>query len=407
MTSRLSRVVGSNVNCYQNVLDGPLGNKRSLMVGGASDRFEGIGDASFGPAITTGSSPNGVERGHVPCNNGGGSGFKSDSLIILFSQLVESGYLQHPVEEMRICESHHGYVFLTGQYAYKVRKPHKIEGICDYSTLQSREFLLNKEIELNRVFGHDIYIRVMPVYKTAEGRFNEHGEGVLVEHLLKMRQMPPGSLLFEYFESGMDLQESEIDDLANIIAKFHSSTERVSTFNWEAFERQSEFVVGKAVGNHLSQNTSSFAQTMKGLVRDYHVIIDDRVAQGMVRDIHGDLRLENIFYTGGRFYPFDRIEFNDAFRRQDVARDVGAVMSDLLVLGQKGLAELFAGAYFAHIPGAKNDRILRLFIALRSCVNSMVNHDLSVGSNDVSYAGRRRLLSQQYLNVAIDTVQGV
>ena len=70
-----------------------------------------------------------------------------------FQALIYQHFLPHPVENFEVCESHLGWVFLTGPYAYKMRKPVAIEGLVDYSTPEKRRHFLSLELQLNREFG--------------------------------------------------------------------------------------------------------------------------------------------------------------------------------------------------------------------------------------------------------------
>src|SRR3989338_11531789 len=115
-----------------------------------------------------------------------------------FQALIDQHFLPHPVENFEVCESHLGWVFLTGPYAYKMRKPVAIEGLVDYSTPEKRRHFLSLELQLNREFGHDIYRRLIPVHQDSAGRYNSEGRGLCVDSLLQMKQMPPASLLSQY-----------------------------------------------------------------------------------------------------------------------------------------------------------------------------------------------------------------
>ena len=69
------------------------------------------------------------------------------------SQLVES--LQnpksypHPVNQVTLVETHISWVFLTGQYVYKIKKP-VLFSFVDFSTLEKRRWFCEEEVRLNR-----------------------------------------------------------------------------------------------------------------------------------------------------------------------------------------------------------------------------------------------------------------
>jgi aminoglycoside phosphotransferase family enzyme len=55
----------------------------------------------------------------------------------LIRQLLEPAAYPHEVGEIRVIETHISWVILTGDYAYKVKKPVAF-GFLDFSTLEDR-----------------------------------------------------------------------------------------------------------------------------------------------------------------------------------------------------------------------------------------------------------------------------
>ena len=108
------------------------------------------------------------------------------------SQLVES--LQnpksypHPVNQVTLVETHISWVFLTGQYVYKIKKPVDL-GFLDFTTLEKRRYFCQQEVDLNRRLAPDVYLGVIPI--TADKNcYLLAGPGEAVEYAVKMRQLP-------------------------------------------------------------------------------------------------------------------------------------------------------------------------------------------------------------------------
>ena len=77
-------------------------------------------------------------------------------LTQLFSSFQNSHFYPHPVQsEIKLIQTHCSAVFLTGDYAYKLKKPVDF-GFLDYSTLEKRHYYLTQELELNRAIAPDI-----------------------------------------------------------------------------------------------------------------------------------------------------------------------------------------------------------------------------------------------------------
>ena len=69
----------------------------------------------------------------------------------------------------RLIETHISWVILTGQHAYKLKKPLDL-GFLDFSSLDKRRACCEAEIRLNRRLAPDIYLGVVPVAKLREFR---------------------------------------------------------------------------------------------------------------------------------------------------------------------------------------------------------------------------------------------
>ena len=63
----------------------------------------------------------------------------------------------HPVDQVRLVETHISWVLLTGEYAYKIKKPVKFEFV-DYSSLSARHEFCLAELVCNRRFSDDLYL---------------------------------------------------------------------------------------------------------------------------------------------------------------------------------------------------------------------------------------------------------
>jgi predicted kinase len=69
------------------------------------------------------------------------------------------------------------------------------------------------------------------------------------------------------------------------------------------------------------------------------------VERGRIRDGHGDLRLEHVYFEDGVPVILDCIEFNERFRMGDVASDAGFLAMELDGRGRRDLAGSFLGRF--------------------------------------------------------------
>jgi predicted kinase len=84
---------------------------------------------------------------------------------------------------------------------------------------------------------------------------------------------------------------------------------------------------------------------MMGSEHDPIVRFQARIEQERIRDGHGDLRLEHVYFEGGNPVVLDCIEFNERFRIGDVASDVAFLAMELDGRIRCDLAESFLGRF--------------------------------------------------------------
>ena len=120
--------------------------------------------------------------------------------------------------EMR--ETHISWVFLVGDFAFKLKKPVHTP-FLDYSTLPKRKHFCEEEYRLDQRYAADLYLGVVPITVTSDGPKVE-GRGQPVEYAVKMRRFPDGALLSERMVAGT-LTTDEVFALAERIADFHQS----------------------------------------------------------------------------------------------------------------------------------------------------------------------------------------
>ena len=138
----------------------------------------------------------------------------------LIGALQNSGVYPHPVGRIEVLETHISFVLLTGDYAYKIKKPLDL-GFVDCTRLEQRRVYCQEELRLNRRLAPDLYLDVVAISGNPE-----HPElnslGPAIEYAVKMRQFPQDALLDRVLARGA-LKAEHIDALAKKIAAFHAA----------------------------------------------------------------------------------------------------------------------------------------------------------------------------------------
>jgi len=106
----------------------------------------------------------------------------------LIRGLLEPSAYPHPVDTVELVQTHISYVFLAGDFVYKVKKPVNF-GFLNFATLARRRYYCGQEVLLNRRLCPDTYLGVVRI--AGEGRrVRVEGRGKVLEYAVKMRRLP-------------------------------------------------------------------------------------------------------------------------------------------------------------------------------------------------------------------------
>ena len=145
--------------------------------------------------------------------------------------MQQPDFYPHAVaENIQIIQTHAALIFLTGDYAYKVKKSVDF-GFLDYSTLDKRKYFIEAELILNKKITPELYLEIATI-TSDNHKLTLNGTGNVVEYALKMRQFPQKNLFSNLLKAGK-LSYSLLTKLGKIVAEFHSNADtndRISNF---------------------------------------------------------------------------------------------------------------------------------------------------------------------------------
>lgn len=295
----------------------------------------------------------------------------------LIQRLMLPASFDHAVQNIRLLETHISWVILTGQYAYKIKKPVDL-GFLDFSTLEKRRFYCAEEIRLNRRLADDYYLGVVPVTGTRE-QPRWGGSGRAIEYAVKMREFPQDAQLDRVLARGQ-LAPRYMDAFAHLIADFHERAAVADT--------SGNYGAAKHIRRPLAGNFSqlgalvSDADLLKALDKLRHwsqkefaameALFRQRKALGFVRECHGDMHLRNMAWIDNRPLIFDCIEFNPELRWIDVISEIAFLVMDLRHRRQAQLAWRFLNAYLEHSGDYAGMQVLPFYLTYRAMVRAKV-----------------------------------
>ncbi len=325
----------------------------------------------------------------------------------LIKQLQNPNSYNHTVQTpIQVIQTHISAIFLTGDYAYKIKKSVDF-GFLDYSTLEKRQHFLNQELLMNQAIAPDIYLEVLPI-TLENNQVKIAGEGEIIDYVLKMNQFPQNCLFINLFQAEK-LKKYHLENLGKIVANFHKNTKTndyIRSFGEieiikksidENYERTEKYI-GIAQTKKQYQETKNFTNRYCELKQDY---FKQRQKEDKIRECHGDLHLKNICLWNDKIQLFDRIEFNEEFRYVDVMFDVAFTLMDLDVRNRQDLSNIFLNTYLEHTGDWQGLQVLPVYLSrqayVRAKVNSMVLDDPNIAEKEHKKAQQE---AQNYYHLA-------
>lgn len=306
----------------------------------------------------------------------------------LIEWLSQAPHYPHSCTGVSRIETHISTVFLTGEWAYKLKKTVNF-GFLDFTQLDARKTYCELELQLNRRTAPHIYQDVIAVYYDAHRdtfSFNAQPGLVICDYLVKMRQFDPDNVLSRLLVHH-DLTPHHIDKLARAIASFHQQAQIVEP---QAYWGSSACVLEPMIDNFpsliaLAQAlahspnpplTQRLAQ-LELWTRNQHTLltplIDQRKQQGFVRACHGDLHLDNIALIHNQPTLFDGIEFNEQFRWIDTLSDLAFLLIDLDARGKTPLSAAILNQYLRLSGDYAGLVLLRFYQTYRALVRAKIS----------------------------------
>src|SRR3990170_5710773 len=315
-----------------------------------------------------------------------------------------------PVRSIELVQTHISYVFLVDDQVYKLKKAVNL-GFVDFGTLAKRKAACEAEVRLNRRgCPGGVYIGVEPVTRR-DGQYYVGGAGEIVDYVVHMKRLPREGMMDRLLARGA-VDFEMIGRVAARLAELHGEAQRgpeisriggyeTQAKNWRDSLALVRPFVGRTLGERRFARIEAFAASF---LRDEEPLLRRRVAEGRVRDCHGDLRSDAVCFDSslpGGICIYDCIEFNDAFRYGDTGLDAAFLAMDLDYRGRPDLSDLFVGLYAAAVGDKELPLLLDLFKCYRALVRgkveSLLLEDRDVGARQKAEARRR---ARRYFRLA-------
>jgi uncharacterized protein len=317
------------------------------------------------------------------------------NLSDLVRQMLTPEFYPHPVTmPIELMQTHASTVLLTGEFAYKLKKPVNF-GFLDYSTIEKRQHFCEEELRLNQRGAKELYLEVVSISRQ-DGKYSLSSDGEIVDYAVKMVQFPQENLLSNMFAAGT-IGIADIEEMGRVVAQFHSraqTNEYISSFGTVDRVKESiddnyhhtEKYIDRAQTQQQFSETKAYTDRF---LSEHSQLFLDRIAGEFIRECHGDLHLRNICRCLGSHNPggslpdyasrwrdrillFDCIEFNEPFRFVDTMYDVAFAVMDLEARGRKDLANRFLNTYVEQTGDWAGLQVLPMYLSRQAYVRAKV-----------------------------------
>lgn len=310
-----------------------------------------------------------------------------------------TAYPHEVLENISVIETNISWIFLTGKYAYKMKKSIKFGDVLDFTSLEKRRKTIKAEIVLNKRMAPDLYLSVEKI--NSQGKIGLTSDPI--EYLVKMVQLPQDSLLLSILKDKGSIDNNILQKIADEVSIFHKQNVVYPEFSiydsifekWDENFRTTKTYIGFPYDGNLENRVYKFLETNKE-------VFDKRKEEGKIVDGHGDLIVGNIFYNQNKVIIFDCIEFNKMLRIQDILEEVAFLSMDLDFHKQIRLSEFFIQQYMKNM-GEKIEnhiRLLDFYKSYRAYVRAKVYYSLALQEDSKDKKQELKSLALDYMVLA-------
>lgn len=295
----------------------------------------------------------------------------------IISFLKEPASYEGKPQSVQVFETHGALVFLAGNHALKIKRAVKFD-YMDFSTLEKRRKICERELALNKPAAPELYIDVIPITQEADNSLAINGNGRPVEWAVHMNRFSQEDL-FATLARKHKLGRSDIKKLAAKVAHYHRDASPAADRNGarrieaiirelrDAFQNLTKILDEAMASDFITLATSTLSRHAQTL--------DERAQRGLVRRCHGDLHLGNIVQVNNEPVLFDALEFDETLATTDLFYEIAFIVMDLWHEGLRTEANLLLNRYLyetSDLNQLDGLRLLPLFMAVRAGIRAMV-----------------------------------
>lgn len=335
-------------------------------------------------------------------------------------------------------ETHISWILMLTNIVLKVKKPVK-NAFLDYSSLDRRKQMCEREIQLDRRYSRGLYLGVTAFVSNKESGVELASESTsahaspsgshfeapgtksfagaeIIEWAVVMKRFPDNALLADRLELNQ-VEAADVEALATSLANFHASAKQQELDGrWAAaseISRDALQNIDTLIQASMQDASAESVQQVQALqawtkqqIPTIEPFFTSRKSGGYIRECHGDLHASNIVWWDEQWTPFDGVEFKEEFRWIDPISDLAFLAMDLHVRSHPGLAHLVLNTYLELSSDYGALHVWRWYLVYRALVRAKVSGllimQLPDGSPEIHGAIKARAA---YIAFAHQTIQ--
>jgi len=313
-----------------------------------------------------------------------------------------------PTYRIETVETHMSWVFLTENFAYKLKKP-----VCymplDFRTLESRRFYCEEEVRLNRRLAAGIYLGVKALTVDAQHHLHLDGPGIPIDWLVKMRRLPANQMLDYAIRTGK-ASDRDVEAIAARLAVFYRECDHIEIDPMQYRDRlwRNLNAYRQELTNPAYQLSSRLvdriASVLEDILENDGPLFNERVAGKHIVEGHGDLRPEHICLRPN-LAIIDCLEFSHELRITDTADELAFLALECARLGSAGLGLKMLDS-FSRISGDRiPEKLVRFYQTYRALLRAAIaiRH---LKEEKFRYSPHWRQRAKEYLALAEGRIEG-
>lgn len=334
---------------------------------------------------------------------------KEVSLTEKVSALRQPILYAHDVREVRALETHFAWVFLAGEFAYKLKKPVQ-HGRMNHLSLAARRHSCYAELELNRRLAPHVYLAVVPLLAGASGELSLHGEGEPVDWLVKMHCLSDELFLNRCIQE-QRVKLTSVQAVGRLLADFYRTRDS-EPMNADGYCKRlrSQVQVNHrellAPGMDLpTELVNDIASRQQLFLKNHAELIGARAEQGRIVEAHGDLRPEHV-YLGSPECVIDCLEFDRDLRLLDPLDELAFLFMECELLDATWVGREIVNIYGEQNGDALSEPLLRFYCSHRAATRAKM---IAWHLRDPLYRTRAdwRARATRYLLLARNNLDGL